>query len=311
MPTRVPGGILQQREVVCIHDPPPRKIERIRLVSGALLGCNDDGSLQMPPSYRASILVRNPFKKCRVLPERTNFGTLKIFGQPPNRSVNFEFLNSPQNCSASDGAHSSYLLLEPKVQPFDVSVGFNNQGETLDEATGLATDNEDFNAVAAQITANLARPPSMPEMEELYQRECSNSEEDDTTHSEVNQPNLVAVQAQPFTDHQARQTGDKPRRIMCLLSVIHCFQTTPRAKPYPVAVCEKLPHILFPIGKGNNGAPWQHQTHLRAVFDSGAGASLGYLPYFQDLHSKFPHLFLEFCSRNKPTTSLSIVRWKH
>ena len=85
---------------------------------------------------------------------------------------------------------------------------------------------------------------------------------------------------------------------MCLLSVIHCFQTTPRAKPYPVAVCAKLPHILFPIGKGNNGAPWQHQTHLRAVFDSGAGASLGYLPYFQDLHSKFPHLFSEFCEIN-------------
>ena len=91
---------------------------------------------------------------------------------------------------------------------------------------------------------------------------------------------------------------ESARSILCLLSTIHCLQTTPRPKPYPVAVCEKLPHILFPIGKGDNGVPWSHQAHLKAVFDSGAGASLGYLPYFQDLYDKFPYLFKEFAAIN-------------
>ena len=108
--------------------------------------------------------------------------------------------------------------------------------------------------------------------------------------------------ASPFLlDNDAvKQSGSNlhhsntPPLAQACLGIVQCFQTFPRQKPHPVAICETLPHIMFPIGRSSPDRSWKHQHHLRAVFDSGAGVSLGYLPYFQDLYNKYPELVLHF-----------------
>ena len=88
--------------------------------------------------------------------------------------------------------------------------------------------------------------------------------------------------------------GTEPLRTVACLILVRCYQSFVRGKPYPVAVSDTLPHILFPLGKYSPDVHWKHSEHLRAVFDSGAGVSLGYLPFFQDLYEKKPHLVHTF-----------------
>ena len=118
--------------------------------------------------------------------------------------------------------------------------------------------------------------------------------------------NPMAALVPPIQDHpvvvNATVTDDESTPLataIALFCSVICLQTSVQTKPYPIAVSEKLPHIVFPIGKPDSGLPFKHLPHIRAVFDSGAGLSLGYLPYFQDLHQKFPEFFNE-CSPIDP-----------
>ena len=94
---------------------------------------------------------------------------------------------------------------------------------------------------------------------------------------------------------------------MACLIYVKCLQSFVKNKPHPVAVSDKLPHILLPLGKHSADTHWKHFPHLRAVFDTGAGVSLGYLPFFQDLHEKMPHLVHEFSPINPEIYSEILV----
>ena len=102
---------------------------------------------------------------------------------------------------------------------------------------------------------------------------------------------LDALLQEPTEDSVLNQ--QHPNAVACLI-LVRCYQSVVRAKPYPVAVSDTLPHILFPLGKYSPDTHWRHFPQLRAVFDSGAGVSLGYLPFFTDLHDKHPHLVHKF-----------------
>ena len=85
-----------------------------------------------------------------------------------------------------------------------------------------------------------------------------------------------------------------PTATSALLNFVHCLQTCVKSKCYPVAISEKLPRILLPLGRSKDGASWKHQAHIAAIYDSAAGVSLGYYDYFNDLaekHSESVHKF--------------------
>ena len=89
--------------------------------------------------------------------------------------------------------------------------------------------------------------------------------------------------------------SDPPVKARAFLNFIYCLQTcVKKNRPFPVAISEKLPHIIFPLGRYGPGLSWKHSSHISAIYDSAAGVSLGLLEFFEDLARKFPELVHKF-----------------
>ena len=78
------------------------------------------------------------------------------------------------------------------------------------------------------------------------------------------------------------------------LTTVRTLKVNIARKPYAVAVTERLPHMIFPIGPGSQSS-WRHLPTVRGIFDTGSGVTIGYLPYWTCVADKYPHLIEEFC----------------
>jgi hypothetical protein len=61
-------------------------------------------------------------------------------------------------------------------------------------------------------------------------------------------------------------------------------------KRYPFSMTERLPSIKIPIGSHED------DMSLLGILDTGAGATLGYLPYHQEVSRRFPQVVMEYTS---------------
>jgi len=79
-------------------------------------------------------------------------------------------------------------------------------------------------------------------------------------------------------------------RIPVVTSVL---QTNP-SRTLAVAITERLPHLLFPIGPRNRNSSWKHLATIRGVFDTGSGITIGYLKYWKSVAERYPEFVEEF-----------------
>ena len=219
--------------------------------------------------FQPMLLIDVTHKKLvRYLNRSTPMGTLSVYQ-----------LN-PAECMATVAPIKS--TNQPKTHGTETSVShrFLATPLTLDKSSssGNAQDSEtpDMLSMSPSLEATLTElfatgiDANSPAMSINYKLDC-------TPQREIDKELAVMQSCAAFT---------------ALLGIVRCFQTCIRPnRPFPVAVSETLPHILLLIGKLIESVPsFRHQPKLSAVLDSGAGVSLGYLPYFTDLNDKHPEL---------------------
>jgi len=72
------------------------------------------------------------------------------------------------------------------------------------------------------------------------------------------------------------------------------LQTQIQQRQLAVAITERLPHILFPIGARTKNTSWKHAATIRGVFDTGSGITIGYLRYWRSVAERYPQFVEEF-----------------
>jgi hypothetical protein len=92
----------------------------------------------------------------------------------------------------------------------------------------------------------------------------------------------------------------KKPRVNSLLTIVKTLKANVSRKPYAVAVTERLPHMLFPVGPGDQ-TRWKHLPTIRGVFDTGSGITIGYLPYWSSVAERYPQLIEQFGEMDNTT----------
>ena len=67
------------------------------------------------------------------------------------------------------------------------------------------------------------------------------------------------------------------------------FRTSVRKNPSLIAATERHPYISLPIGMDEENPPI-----VQGLLDTGAGLNIGYLPFWDSMAKKYPHLVKEF-----------------
>ena len=103
------------------------------------------------------------------------------------------------------------------------------------------------------------------------------------------------------TTGQRKQDKEGRGKAKAMFGWIRALQSSLRKKPYAVALTERLPHMVFPIGTGFGRGSWKHAPTVRGVFDTGSGITIGYLPYWESVANRHPELVETFDTMDKDT----------